>query len=317
MKTRRSLAALLGAGALALAMGAVATKETPAAAAAQTPNGAKPAAEPADRPADREAVRQASREFQEAFNRGDAKAVAALWTENCLYSGDDGSTLRGRAALEKAFAEHFQAHPKLKMDVAIGSIQFPARDAAIEEGTLRTSPGVGLPTSTRYSTLLVREDGKWRIAWSREWGEGEDQLHDLSWLIGEWAAEGKEGETRMSFAWNGAKTQILGKYSFKAPGRLPDDGAQIISLDPVTGRIRSWFFDEAGGRGEALWRRDGDRWALDSVGVLPNGVETAAVNLIARVNDDEFIWRSAGRIVGGLMAPDTLPLKVKRVKSGK
>ena len=49
--------------------------------------------------------------------------------------------LRGRAAIEKAFAEFFKEHPKSKVEVRIESIHFPARNLAIEEGILRQSGG--------------------------------------------------------------------------------------------------------------------------------------------------------------------------------
>ena len=56
---------------------------------------------PEDRPADRTAVEKALDGFTGAFKQGDGKAVAALWTAEGEYISDDGTTYRGRAALEK------------------------------------------------------------------------------------------------------------------------------------------------------------------------------------------------------------------------
>src|SRR5437588_13066769 len=53
------------------------------------------------------AVRKTAEEFAKAFNKGDAKAVAAFWTANGEYTGPDGETVRGREALEKDYAEFF------------------------------------------------------------------------------------------------------------------------------------------------------------------------------------------------------------------
>ena len=81
--------------------------------------------------ADREAIRKSSRDFVQAFDKGDAKAIAALWTEQGeLYQG--GIAIRGRTAIEEAFRELFKQHPNRRIEVLIGSIRFPAPDLAIE-----------------------------------------------------------------------------------------------------------------------------------------------------------------------------------------
>ena len=54
---------------------------------------------------DIEAVKQSAKEFAEAYNRGDAKALAAQWTENGECRDEEGKTLIGRDAIEKEFAE--------------------------------------------------------------------------------------------------------------------------------------------------------------------------------------------------------------------
>lgn len=131
----------------------------------------KPGAAP-DRERDKEAIRKSSRDFNLAFEKGDAKAVAAFWTEQGEYYDDSGEVLRGRADIEKAFADHFKEKPKGKIEVDIQSIRFPSRDTAIEEGILRLKPGGSheLPSSTWYSVLHIREDGRWSIVVAREWG---------------------------------------------------------------------------------------------------------------------------------------------------
>ena len=71
----------------------------------------RPSPPPEDRPADREAVRKALDGFVAAFQKGDAKAVAAGWTAEGEYISDDGTVFRGRPALEKAYAEFFTTNP--------------------------------------------------------------------------------------------------------------------------------------------------------------------------------------------------------------
>src|SRR5260221_11327520 len=112
------------------------------------------------RDADREAILQSARDFTAAFEKGDAEAVAALWTEQGEYESDDGTILRGRAAIESAFAAHFKGRPAEKMEINVETIRFPSRDIAIEEGLTCTTPGDTVPDSARYRIFHVREDGK-------------------------------------------------------------------------------------------------------------------------------------------------------------
>jgi uncharacterized protein (TIGR02246 family) len=112
---------------------------------------------------DEEAIVKSSREFAAAFEKGDAKAVAALWTERGEYHHGVGVTLRGHADIEKAFAEHFKEKKHGKVEVLIESICFPAENLAVEEGLVRQSgEGKELPTTTRYTVTHVREGGQWR-----------------------------------------------------------------------------------------------------------------------------------------------------------
>jgi hypothetical protein len=55
----------------------------------------------------------------------------------------------------------------------------------------------------------------------------------------------------------------------------------------------------------------------DAVGVLANGMETASVNILGRVNQDEIIWRSIDRVIGGEALPDTMPIRLSRVSTTK
>jgi hypothetical protein len=46
-------------------------------------------------------------EFIAAFNRGDAKALATLWTEDGRYVDPNGVEVKGREALEKMYEALF------------------------------------------------------------------------------------------------------------------------------------------------------------------------------------------------------------------
>src|SRR5262249_42968652 len=110
-----------------------------------------------ERQADREAIRKLAQEFSKAFEKGDAKAIAALYTPQCEYYDDNrGEMFRGREGIEQAFADLFRKRPKSKALVQTLSIRFLGRDTALDEGLVRLQPtGSELPLSSRYSCLCV------------------------------------------------------------------------------------------------------------------------------------------------------------------
>src|ERR1043166_1009793 len=68
---------------------------------------------------DHAAIRKASADFAQAFDKGDAKAVASSWTAQGEYHDETGEIIRGRADIEKAFADFFKEKPKAKIEVRI------------------------------------------------------------------------------------------------------------------------------------------------------------------------------------------------------
>jgi len=266
------------------------------------------------RDADVEAVRANSREFTAAFNKGDAKAVAATWTEQGECHDAAGGLLIGRSAIEQAFAELFKSQPKAKVEVLIGSIRFPAPDVAVEEGMLRMlGTGKELPTTTMYAATHVRSGGRWLTAVSREWGAGHDRLDDIEWLIGTWRAAAPGSAVSLSFSRDDKGPYLLGKFT-RTSGDKTDTGTMRIGLDPQSGRLRSWHFDADGGHGQALWHRDGNRWLMDAVGVLGDGSPTTAVNVLGRTGPDEITWQSIDRNFGDQALPNTAPIKLTRAR---
>lgn len=299
------VAALCG----ALAVGLLAARERQPA-PAKSPDGA--------RDADAEAITKSSRDFAAAFAKGDAKAVAALWTEQGECEDANGDVVQGREAIEKEFAATFKDKTHGKLEVEIRSIRFPSRDSAIEEGFLRHTPdGPGLPSSTLYTATHVREDGKWLIATSSEYGAGQDRLGDLAFLVGQWQGGPMGDEVTLTFAKDPDGPFIAGKFTRRVGGKAGPTGTIRIGLDGDRGQLRSWHFEADGGQGQCLWLRDGDKWVLDAVGVTGNGTITAAANMLARLGPDEITWRSIDRVVGGEPLPDTVPVKLTRVAPAK
>jgi uncharacterized protein (TIGR02246 family) len=259
------------------------------------------------------AIMQSAKHFTDAYNRGDAKAVAALWTENGECRDDDGRTLIGREAIEREYAELFKQRKRGKIEALVKSVRFPARDLAVEEGLLRQSHGASeLPASTTYEAVHVREGGKWKIALSSEGGAGLDRLDDLDWLLGEWRTKIKDDVVVLSFARDASRPVVTATFTRTPPGKTPLSGSIRIAVDPETGRIRSWGFEEDGAHSQSLWHNDGKSWVLDQAGVLADGTPTAERILLQRVSNDVITWRAIDRLVGDTLLADTPPMRLTR-----
>ena len=280
---------------------------------------ARPAAA-ADNANDEAALKKRAEAFIAAFDKGDAKAVAAFWTEDGDYVDETGRQMKGRAEIEKAFTEFFAENKGLKVQIHTESLRFVTPDVAVEDGvTSVAEPDGGPPSRTRYTVVHVKKDGQWLLSSVRDAPYAPpgnyEHLKDLEWMIGDWADEGENGHVaRVSFEWSETQNFILGTFAATFKNIDVTGGAQTIGWDPTAKQIRSWSFYDDGGFGQGAWSKDGDRLVVKSEQVLPDGKKVAATNIITRIDADTISWQSKDRIVDGKPAPDIKEVKMKRVK---
>src|SRR6266850_2546788 len=74
---------------------------------------------PAPRPNDEKAIREVSEAIARAFEKGDAAAFVAFFTEEGEYQDEDKDIVRGREALTKSYAAFFAKRPELKVETKI------------------------------------------------------------------------------------------------------------------------------------------------------------------------------------------------------
>jgi uncharacterized protein (TIGR02246 family) len=275
----------------------------------------KAAEKAADDSADTAEIKKAGQSFVKAFLAGDAKALAAHWTENGEYFADDGTLIRGRAEIEKLYTDLFgKKNPVAEASVEPTSIRFPSKDSAIEEGYFKVRMGKEPSTSSKYTVLYVREGGKWLMAVVREWPSEGLSIRDLEWLIGTWEAKRDNTDVVTTYEWWGDKSYIRVNISIKQKDRTRE-GFQMIGKDRSTGQIRSWTFDHDGGFGEATWSRDGNKWTQDSAGVLEDGSVLSATNILTPIDNNSFTFHSVKRTVDGDDVAEIPPVRVTRVKA--
>lgn len=105
-----------------------------------------------------------TRTYEQAFNKGDAKALAVLYVKDAVRLGPDGQLLTGQAAIEKQYGTAFGGDAKgAKLTLNPGRVQEVTSDVRIAEGTYQVTGG-SMPGSGRYVNTLVRQGGQWRLA---------------------------------------------------------------------------------------------------------------------------------------------------------
>src|SRR5262245_37260387 len=88
---------------------------------------------PAD--ADAQAVRKAAQAYAEAFNRGDADGVMALWGPNPDYVDDAGEDYQGRDTIAQLVSSNVALEDRNKLAIETDDVRMIKPDVAIEDGT--------------------------------------------------------------------------------------------------------------------------------------------------------------------------------------
>jgi uncharacterized protein (TIGR02246 family) len=270
--------------------------------------------------ADEKIIKKNQTDYVQAFNAGDAKALAAYWAPDGEFVDAEGTTFRGRNAIEKEFGEFFATSKGMKLEISMDSLRFIAPGVALESGSSRVVGGPdGATARAAYHIVHAKKDGKWFLTSVREApyapASNYEHLRDLEWLVGNWTVKADGKVLDMSCEWTAKRSFLLRKYSVKGADGTTKAGVQIIGWDPLDGGIRGWVFDSDGGFGSERWQRDGKRWLLEASGVSKDGAQIVATNVLTGLDHDNFSWQSVGRSLNGVALPDTAAVKVTRVKS--
>lgn len=98
-----------------------------------------------------------------AYNRGDAKAVAAHWSESGEWISPSGQRFQGRQAIEKELGALFAANQGVRVGGAQPSIRMVSKEVAVEEGTARVVRPGEPPSDSTYLAIHVKKDGHWKL----------------------------------------------------------------------------------------------------------------------------------------------------------
>ncbi len=280
-----------------------------------------PAAEPIDKAKEEAAIQKTAEEFVQAFNKGDAKALAAFFTEDGDMIDQDGHQVKGRKAIEKVYTKLFAETKRSKLYIKITSLRVVRPDLALEDGLTEVVPGDGGPPSAaRYTVVHVKEDGEWRLESVREATavppNNTERLEDLAFLIGDWTEDvEKGGSAKASYSWDVNQNFILNTFDVTMKDVSVASGTQFIGWDAAIKEPRAWSFLFNGGFAEGVWTPDGEgKWKIAVSGVSRDGVKVTATNVFTKIDDDHFSFQFIDRTKDGKALPDDKAIKMKRVK---
>ncbi len=268
--------------------------------------------------ADEAAVRKAVDAYVAAFNQGDAKGLAALWSPEAVYTNpQSGEQAAGREAIEAQFAEVFADAKGAKLEAHSDVIQFVSPNVAIERGTAKVSRPDQPLEESNYSAVYTKRDGHWLLDRVTEEDipvavSQPEQLRELEWMIGDWVDRDDQDTIETKCQWTKNRRFMVRSFAIKVRDRVELAGMQIIGWDPAAQRIRSWVFDSEGGFGEGFWKKQGQAWHIRTTGILPDGQKSSAVNIITPVDGNSFTWQSVDRAAGGELLPSVDEVLVVR-----
>ncbi len=119
---------------------------------------------------DESAIRKVAAAIAAAWERHDAKALAAFWSEEGDLIDPAGRVARGREEIEKLFAdEHSTVFKTSHATISDRAVRFLKPDLAIADGSfeitgMRSPDGKDLPPlKGLYTRILVKRGGQWWV----------------------------------------------------------------------------------------------------------------------------------------------------------
>jgi uncharacterized protein (TIGR02246 family) len=258
-------------------------------------------------------LQKAAADFVAAYNKQDAAAIAALFTEEGEMTDRSGTHLTsGRDEIQARYERIFSDDP-LHIAIEVDSVRFVAPNLAIEDGTYHLTPaddGSAPPRSTSYTAVLIQDGtGAWRIASTRSLKDVTGAAGHLATLAdalkGEWTYRDPEGvRLDLAFGWDSTGTHITGEMLTTTADAEPQEGSIRISWDASKQQIVSWMFDAKGGFTHGVWTPTDKGWLIRSEGTTADGETLTACQQLTTEGGDTLLWAASQRIVDGEHMPD-------------
>lgn len=264
-----------------------------------------------------EAIAQTLKAYGEAFNKGDADALAKMWAESATHIDlDTGSQATGRESIQADLKAHFAERPNTKLTTQARQIRLIKPDIAHVHATVTLADPAG-PTSFDVSMILVKSGANWLIELAEEReilppSDPVSALTELEWMIGSWADQSEEVQVQTQVRWSPNGAFLIRSFSYES-GEESRKGSQVIGWDPRAQQIRSWAFYSDGSFGEGWWSKSGDEWLVKSTQTLADGSVASGTYVMKPEGDDAMTVQLIGHSVNGEMLPNKPAVRVVRI----
>ena len=270
-------------------------------------------------------VRNALTELEVAYNRADAKGLAACWTAGGEFIGPSGQRIEGREQIEKAFQEYLGPRKDTNLEIRVISSRLVSEGVALVDAASEVKPApAGEAGPSQFAMVMVHRDGRWLIESARETAgrtpSPARHLKDVQWMVGDWVSDASAKDApslRSNCDWTVNQAFLIRKFKVEGQNAFLHAGTEVIGWDPHAQRIRSWVFDSSGGFGESMWVHDGDRWLIQYAGTLADGSEVSATHILTTVDADTLTLQSKDRSINGDRQPDAPAITLKRQVAAK
>lgn len=112
----------------------------------------------------KKSVDEIRQKANEAWNKGDAMAVAELYAPGADIIDIDGTVYKGRKKIEKRVKEIITSSNGLKVKITSQSVRFLGKNLAVDDGDWEISGGpAGHPNRGKYTVLMARRQGNWVV----------------------------------------------------------------------------------------------------------------------------------------------------------
>ena len=251
--------------------------------------------------------------YTDAFNKGDAKALAAMYAEDAQYTSDAGNVVVGQADMLENLAKYFARNMGARLEVQVESARFLTPDVLLEKGFATIDD-----ETTRYVCSYVKKDGSWLISELDETtlspvDAAAAALDDLGWLVGSWKDDTPGVTVTSTVDWTNNHHFLRRSVAITREGGDQTVATEVIGYDPVAGQLRSWMFDSDGGFGEGKWTREGNKWVNSFAATSPDGSTSSAQHIITYIDDKRYTWESVNRQRDGEVLPNLDQIEVVRI----
>ena len=121
---------------------------------------------------DEATIRKAWQDYVKAWNKHEAKALAAFYTEDVDRRTNNGKVSKGRAAVAQAIADELRASKNATLSTVQLDIRVITPDVAILDASDELRGLEGAEASvvrTNHTSVFVRKNGKWLTTAIRAW----------------------------------------------------------------------------------------------------------------------------------------------------